>query len=57
MAVKTKDKDSEIVAKVVAAYQSAATEAKIKEVSAGADQKAWSEGDNIAADFKAVLNK
>lgn len=57
MAVKTADKDSEIVAKVVAAYQSAATEAKIKEVSAGADQKAWSKGDNISADFEAVLNK
>lgn len=57
MAVKAADKDNEIVAKVVAAYQSAATEAKIKEVSAGADQKAWSEDDNISADFEAVLNK
>lgn len=57
MAVKAADKESEIVKKVVAAYQSAATEAKIKEVSAGADQKAWSENDNISADFEAVLNQ
>ncbi|AVM41741.1 MetQ/NlpA family ABC transporter substrate-binding protein [Fastidiosipila sanguinis] len=57
MAVKAADKESEIVKKVVVAYQSAATEAKIKEVSAGADQKAWSENDNISADFEAVLNQ
>ena len=57
MAVKAADKESEIVKKVVVAYQSAATEAKIKEVSAGTDQKAWSENDNISADFEAVLNQ
>ncbi len=57
MAVKAADKESEIVKKVVVAYQSAATEAKIKEVSAGADQKAWSENDNISEDFEAVLNQ
>lgn len=54
--VKTADKDADWVNKVVAAYQSEETEEKIKEVSDGADQKAWTDDDDIAADFEEVQN-
>ena len=54
MVVQAADIDDAVVSEIVAAYQSEATEAKIAEVSNGADQGAWSDSDDIAADFDAV---
>src|SRR5699024_10309171 len=48
IAVQPEDKDADWVKKVVAEYQSPETEEKIKEVTDGADDKAWSDNDNIA---------
>ncbi|MHA6381212.1 MetQ/NlpA family ABC transporter substrate-binding protein [Aerococcus sanguinicola] len=46
--------NDEAIKKVVETYQTPETEAKIKEVTDGADQKAWSDNDNISADYKAL---
>lgn len=39
------------------AYQSDETTAKIDEVTSGADQPAWTDNDDIAADFEDVVNQ
>ncbi|MCI7240329.1 MetQ/NlpA family ABC transporter substrate-binding protein [Aerococcus suis] len=54
IAVQPEDKDADWVKKVVAEYQSPETEEKIKEVTDGADDKAWSDNDNIAEDFAKI---
>lgn len=57
IAVKAENKDKELYKKVVKAYQSAETEAKIKEVSGGADQKAWTDKDDTLKEFEDVRQK
>lgn len=56
-AVRSEDKDSEVLQRVIAEYQTEETEAKIAEVTNGADQKAWTENDDIKADFAKVQTK
>lgn len=53
--VRSENAEDDIVAQVLAAYQSEETAAKINEVSNGADQEAWTASDDLAADFDAVL--
>lgn len=54
IAVKAEDTDQDWVQKIVAEYQTPETEEKIKEVTSGADQKAWTDNDDIKADFAQV---
>lgn len=57
IAVRSEDKDNEDLQKIVEAYQSDETEAKIEEVTSGADQPAWTDSDDIQADFEEVVNE
>lgn len=57
IAVRSEDKDNEDLQKIVEAYQSDETEAKIEEVTSGADQPAWTDNDDIQADFEEVVNE
>lgn len=43
--------DNEVYLKIVDAFQTEETEAKLEEFSDGANQRAWTENDDIAADF------
>lgn len=53
--VRTENKDDEVLQKVVAEYQTEETVVKIEEVTNGADQKAWTDNDDIEADFDKIL--
>lgn len=55
--VRSEDTENEDIQKIVAAYQSDETVAKIEEVTSGADQPAWTENDDIATDFEEVVSQ
>ncbi|AMB99624.1 methionine ABC transporter substrate-binding protein [Aerococcus urinaehominis] len=57
IASRTEDAENEKLKQVVALYQSPETEAKIKEVTNNADQKAWSDRDDAQADFQNILSQ
>lgn len=52
--VQANNTENEAIQAVIAEYQSEETSEKIKEVSNNADQKAWTEKDDIKADFTEV---
>lgn len=54
IAVRSEDVDNPDFQIIVEAYQSPETEAKIEEVSNGADESAWSENDDVKADYEAL---
>lgn len=55
--VRSEDAENEDIQTIVEAYQSDETAAKIDEVTSGADQPAWTDNDDIAADFEDVVNQ
>ena len=55
--VKSEDIENEAIQTIVDAYQSDETAAKIDEVTSGADQPAWTDNDDIQADFDEVVGQ
>ena len=55
--VKSEDVENEDIQTIVDAYQSEETAAKIDEVTSGADQSAWTDNDDIQADFAEVVGQ
>ena len=55
--VNTEDADNEDIQTILDAYQSDETATKIDEVTSGADQPAWTDNDDIQADFEEVSSQ
>jgi len=55
LVVRSEDAENPDFQTILAAYQSEETAATIDEVTSGADQPAWTENDDVAADFEEIL--
>ncbi|MEY8370832.1 MetQ/NlpA family ABC transporter substrate-binding protein [Aerococcaceae bacterium 50-4] len=55
--IRPEDAENEDIQTIIDAYQSDETAAKIDEVTSGADQPAWTDADDIQADFDEVVSQ